>query len=70
MRPGFRASAAVLVPIVVVAALWLGIAPSGLGGSCSYSVTSGISMEPMIHKNDLALVRAQTDLSRGRRGAL
>jgi len=59
MRTGFRGTAAVLVPVVVVAALWLGIAPTGLGGSCSYSVTSGISMQPMIHRNDLALVRAQ-----------
>ena len=61
MRTGIRGSVAVLVPIVVVVALWMGVAPSGLGGSCSYSVTSGISMQPMIHKNDLALVRAQAE---------
>ena len=61
MRTGFRGSAAVLVPVVVVVALWMGIAPSGLGGSCSYTVTAGSSMQPMLHKNDLALVRAQAD---------
>jgi signal peptidase I len=45
--------------IVVVVVVWMAVAPSGLGGSWTYSVTSGISMEPMLHKNDLALVRAQ-----------
>jgi signal peptidase I len=61
MRNGFREGMATMATIVVVVVVWIGIAPSGLGGSCSYSVTSGISMEPMIHKNDLALVRAQAD---------
>jgi signal peptidase I len=60
MRTGFRGSVALLAPVVVVVALWLGIAPTGLGGSCTYSVTSGISMQPMLHKGDLALVRAQS----------
>ena len=59
MRNGFRGAMATLATIVAVVVVWIGIAPSGLGGSCTYSVTSGISMEPMIHKNDLALVRAQ-----------
>ena len=59
MRTGFRGSAAVLVPVIVVVALWMGIAPSGLGGSCSYSVTAGISMQPLLHKNDLANVVSQ-----------
>jgi signal peptidase I len=59
MRNGLREGIATVATIVVVVVVWIGIAPSGLGGSCSYSVTSGISMEPMIHKGDLALVRAQ-----------
>jgi len=61
MHTRLRSSAAALVPVVVLVALWLWIAPNGLGGSCDYTVTSGISMQPMIHKGDLALVRAQAD---------
>lgn len=45
---------------VIVIALWIFLAPAKLGGSTNYSITSGISMEPMFHKNDLALVRAQS----------
>jgi signal peptidase I len=59
MRNGLREGIVAVATIVVVVAVWIAIAPSGLGGSSTYSVTSGISMEPMIHKNDLALVRAQ-----------
>lgn len=40
-------------------ALWLFFAPTQLGGSATYSTTSGISMEPLLHKGDLAIVRAQ-----------
>src|SRR4051812_39193182 len=39
--------------------LWLGLAPSALGGSSTYVTTYGISMEPVLHKGDLAIVRAQ-----------
>ena len=42
----------------MVAGLWVFFAPTNLGGSTTYSVTSGISMQPMLYKNDLALVRA------------
>ena len=61
MRTGIRHSAALLAPVVIVVAVWLWIAPASLGGSCTYTVTSGISMQPMIHKGDLALVRAQAN---------
>jgi signal peptidase I len=40
-------------------ALWLYLAPIQLGGSSTYSITAGVSMEPMLYRNDLALVRAQ-----------
>ena len=40
--------------------LWLFFAPTKLGGSMTYSVTAGISMEPLLVKNDLALVRTQS----------
>ncbi len=39
--------------------LWALFAPTKLGGATSYSITAGISMEPMMHADDLALVREQ-----------
>ncbi len=45
---------------VVAVVLWLSFAPTKVGGSTTYSVTSGISMEPLLHKGDLAFVRAQS----------
>lgn len=44
---------------VLLVGIWLLFAPAKLGGSTTYSITSGISMEPLLHKNDLVLVRAQ-----------
>ena len=35
-------------------------APAKLGGSTTYSITDGISMQPLLYKNDLALVRSQS----------
>ncbi len=40
-------------------ATWLYFAPTQLGGGATYSITDGISMEPLLHKNALAIVRAQ-----------
>jgi len=40
--------------------LWFWLAPIGLGGSTSYVVTHGVSMEPRIHTGDLAIVRSQS----------
>ena len=37
--------------------VWLSFAPRQVGGPVSYVVTSGISMEPMLHAGDLAVVR-------------
>jgi signal peptidase I len=44
----------------IVLGLWVFFAPPKLGGSTTYAVTSGISMQPLLHKNDLAFVRAQS----------
>jgi len=50
-----------LVPgLLVLACLWFYFAPVGLGGSTSYVVTDGISMEPRFHAGDLAIVRGQS----------
>lgn len=46
--------------LIVLACLWFCFAPSLIGGSTSYVVTEGISMEPRFHSGDLALVRNQS----------
>jgi hypothetical protein len=46
-----------LVGVVALFGLWVFFAPTKLGGSMTYSVTDGISMKPLLVKNDLALVR-------------
>lgn len=40
--------------------LWAFFAPTKLGGSVTYAITDGISMQPLLYKNDLALIRPQT----------
>ena len=49
-----------LVATQIAVGLWIFLGPTALGGSSTYSVTSGVSMQPLLSKNDLALVRAQT----------
>ncbi len=46
--------------LISVGLLWFYFAPVGLGGSTTYVVTNGISMEPLFHTGDLALVRSQS----------
>ena len=45
--------------LIVLGCLWFWFAPAPLGGSTTYVVTRGISMEPRFHTGDLALVRSQ-----------
>ncbi len=40
---------------------WFYLAPTQIGGSTHYVITHGISMEPMLHTGDLALVRPVSD---------
>jgi signal peptidase I len=53
MRRYVRAAAL----IAVLAAAWLFLAPPQLGGSTSYVVVTGNSMEPLLHADDLVFVR-------------
>jgi signal peptidase I len=46
--------------LIVLGCLWFWFAPVGLGGSTSYVVTHGVSMEPRFHTGDLAIVRSQS----------
>jgi signal peptidase I len=45
--------------LIVLGCLWLYFAPVGLGGSTTYVVTDGVSMEPRFHAGDLVLLRGQ-----------
>lgn len=45
--------------LVAVAALWLSVGPTQLGGPVSYATIVGSSMEPILQRGDLAVVRAQ-----------
>jgi signal peptidase I len=45
--------------LIVLGCIWFYFAPTTLGGSTSYVVTHGISMEPLFHTGDLAIVRGQ-----------
>ncbi|MGZ4248790.1 MAG: signal peptidase I [Solirubrobacteraceae bacterium] len=53
LRSGLFTAAFVALAIVA----WLYLAPTQIGGTTRYVVTSGISMEPTFHTGDLALVR-------------
>ncbi len=50
---------------MIVAVAWWYLAPTTLGGSTRYVVTSGTSMEPRFHTGDLAVVRPAHDYKVG-----
>jgi signal peptidase I len=47
--------------LVVAVVGWVYLAPTEIGGSTSYVITHGTSMEPLFHTGDLALVRPSAD---------
>ncbi len=56
-RPTLTRIAGALAGAALLAAGWLYLAPVQLGGSTSYAVVVGSSMEPLLHRGDLALIR-------------
>jgi signal peptidase len=56
-RSVLRASLVGLLGALALAAAWLFLGPAQLGGSTSYAVIVGSSMEPKLHRGDLAIVR-------------
>lgn len=46
--------------VAIFIGLWAFFAPVKLGGSVTYSITDGISMQPLLYKNDLALIKPAT----------
>jgi signal peptidase len=55
-RTGIRTTAAGLA-LAAVGCAWLVLAPAPLGGGTSYALVVGSSMEPGLHRGDLAIVR-------------
>lgn len=51
-------SAIIIVPVAMT--LWIFFAPTKFGGSATYAVTDGISMQPLLHQGDLAIIRTQS----------
>jgi signal peptidase I len=60
MRIRSRTLVAAFVAVEVTIGLWIFFAPTKLGGSSTYAVTSGVSMQPLLYHNDLAIVRSQS----------
>jgi signal peptidase I len=46
--------------LIILGAMWFYLAPTQLGGSATYVVSHGTSMEPRFHTGDLAIVRSQS----------
>ena len=45
------------VLVLVFVSLWASAAPTALGGTASYVITAGNSMEPLYHDGDLVVLR-------------
>jgi len=61
MRPRrIRKLLSTALALVILGTAWFYLAPTQLGGSATYVVTHGISMEPRFHTGDLAIVRSQS----------
>jgi signal peptidase I len=61
MRPRrIRKLISTALALVILGTVWFYLAPTQLGGSATYVVTHGISMEPRFHTGDLAIVRSQS----------
>lgn len=61
MKPPFtRSLASALTGVALLAGWGLFLRPTALGGSTTYIVVSGRSMEPQLHTGDLAVVRRRS----------
>jgi signal peptidase I len=61
MRPRrIRKLLSTALALVILGTAWFYLVPTQLGGSATWVVTHGISMEPRFHTGDLAIVRSQS----------
>jgi signal peptidase I len=52
--------ACIVVAAAVLLGVWIFFAPTKLGGTSTYSITDGISMNPLLYKGDFAVIRSQS----------
>ncbi len=64
-RRGLSASLSSALVVVAVIAAWVLFAPPQLGGQTSYVIINGNSMEPGMHRGDLAIVRQASTYETG-----
>lgn len=64
-RRTLLASLGSAMTLVLVLVAWVAFAPTRLGGQVSYVIVSGNSMEPGMHRGDLAVVRRSHSYTEG-----
>jgi signal peptidase I len=65
MRSSRSIIAVTMVCLAIVIGFWAVFAPAKLGGPVTYSITDGISMRPLLVKNDLAVIRTESSYKVG-----
>ena len=61
MRSYRAKMAGCLAAVTLLLAIWIFFAPTKLGGTSTYSITDGISMNPLLYKGDFAVIRSQSN---------
>ncbi|MGD2057326.1 MAG: signal peptidase I [Anaerolineales bacterium] len=56
-KNGYTRSLLNAIIVVMLAAIWIVFAPTGFGGTASYVIIAGASMEPTLHQGDLVIAR-------------
>jgi signal peptidase I len=51
----------IIAATAVLFGLWVFFAPTKLGGTTTYSITDGISMNPLLYKGDFAVIHSQSN---------
>jgi signal peptidase I len=64
-RPGRFETLFAALLLALLGAAWVAFAPTRFGGQTAYVIVSGISMEPIFHRGDLAILRVEDDYAIG-----
>src|SRR4051794_40541491 len=65
MHTRWIAKLATLLFLLLLGAAWVAFAPTQFGGQAAYVIVNGNSMEPLYHRGDLVIIRAQPDYQVG-----
>lgn len=65
MRGSTRRIARGVLAAAVLLALWVVLAPQQLGGSAAFAVVNGVSMQPLLHEGDVAVIRERDSYEPG-----